>query len=33
MIVSREGELVFCRKGELSKQDQEDFIRIVADYR
>lgn len=33
MIVSREGELVFCRKGELSKQDQEDFIRIVTDYR
>ena len=33
MLVSREGELVFCRKGEFSKQDQEDFIRIVQDYR
>ena len=33
MIITREGEVVFCRKGELTKQDQEDFVRIVADYR
>lgn len=33
MLVSRDGELIFCRKGEFSKQDQEDFIRIVQDYR
>ena len=33
MIVSREGDLVFCHKGEMTKQDQDDFIRIVADYR
>lgn len=33
MLVSREGELVFCCKGEFSEQDKADFIRIVADYR
>ena len=33
MIVSREGELVFCRKGEFTEQDKADFYEIVKKYR
>lgn len=33
MIVSKEGELVFLRKGELSEQDIEAFYEAVALYR
>ena len=33
MIVSKDGDLVFCRKGEFSEQDQKDFIEIVQQYR
>ena len=33
MIVSKEGELVFCRKGEFSEQDKKEFIEIVQQYR
>ena len=33
MIVSKEGELVFLRKGELSAADKEAFYNTVAKYR
>ncbi len=33
MIVSREGELVFLRKGVLSEEDKEAFYRVVEQYR
>ncbi len=33
MIVSKEGELVFCRKGEFTEQDKADFYEIVEKYR
>lgn len=33
MIVSKEGELVYCKKGELSKADQEEFYKVVDAYR
>lgn len=33
MIVSKEGELVFMRKGELSQADKADFYRTVAKYK
>ena len=33
MIVSKEGELVFLRKGELSAADQEAFYRTVEKYK
>lgn len=33
LLVSRDGELVFCRKGEFSEQDKKDFYEIIAKYR
>lgn len=33
MIVSREGELVFLRKGELSQADKDAFYKVIEKYR
>lgn len=33
MLVSRDGELVFCKKGELSEADKAEFYDIVKKYR
>ncbi len=33
MIVSKEGELVFIRKGVLSEADKEAFYKAVEPYR
>ncbi len=33
IIVSKEGELVFLRKGELSAQDKEDFYKTIELYK
>lgn len=33
MIVSKEGELVFLRKGELSAKDKEEFYRVIEKYK
>ncbi|MBP3289642.1 MAG: hypothetical protein J6L75_01580 [Alistipes sp.] len=33
LIISKEGELVFCRKGEFSEQDKKEFIETVQQYR
>ena len=33
MIVSKEGELVFLRKGLLSEQDKADFYKIIEKYK
>lgn len=33
ILVSKEGELVFCRKGEFTEQDKKDFYTIIDKYR
>ena len=33
MILTKEGELVYCKKGELTKEDQEEFYKVVDKYR
>lgn len=33
LIISKEGELVFCRKGEFTEQDRQEFIEVVQQYR
>ncbi len=33
MIVTKEGELVYCKKGELSKEEQKEFYEVVNKYR
>jgi len=33
MLVSKDGELVFCKKGELSEADKADFYEMVKKYR
>ena len=33
MIVSKEGELVFLRKGELTAEDKAEFYRVVENYK
>ena len=33
LIVSKEGELVFMRKGEFSEQDKADFFEVVEKYK
>lgn len=33
MIVTKEGELVYCHKGEISNAEKENFKRIVQQYR
>lgn len=32
LIVTKEGELVYMKKGELTKDEQEEFYKIVAKY-
>ena len=33
MFVTKDGELVFCRKGEFSEQDKKDFYATIDKYR
>lgn len=33
MIVTKEGELVYCHKGEFSEKEKEDFYKFVDKYR
>ncbi|MBR3775788.1 MAG: hypothetical protein IKL12_06745, partial [Alistipes sp.] len=33
IVVSKEGELIYCKKGELSKQEQEEFFTFIEAYR
>lgn len=33
MIVTKEGELVYCHKGEISNAEKENFKRVVQQYR
>ena len=33
MFVTKDGELVFCRKGEFSEQDKADFYEVIDKYR
>ena len=33
LIVTKEGELVFMRKGELSEQDKADFYKAIENYK
>jgi hypothetical protein len=33
MFVTKEGELIFVRKGLLSEQDKEDFFKVVDQYK
>lgn len=33
MLVTRDGELVFCKKGELSEADKAEFYEVVKKYR
>lgn len=33
MIVTKEGELVYCKKGELNEEDKKEFYRVVDKYR
>lgn len=33
MIISKEGELVFLRKGELSDEDKAEFYRVIEKYK
>ena len=33
MIVTKEGELVYCKKGELTKEEQAEFYEVVDKYR
>ncbi len=33
MLVSKEGELVYVHKGELSEQDIEEFYSVIDKYR
>ena len=33
MIVTKDGELVYCKKGELTKEEQQEFYSIVDKYR
>ncbi len=32
LLVSKEGELIFMRKGELTNADKAEFYKVVADY-
>ncbi len=32
LLVSKEGELVYMKKGELSEADKEEFYKVVANY-
>lgn len=33
MLVSRDGEMLFLRKGELTQEDKDEFYRVVTRYR
>ncbi|MCH5329971.1 MAG: hypothetical protein J1E04_03320 [Alistipes sp.] len=33
LVVSKEGELVYCKKGELSNADKEEFYEFIQAYR
>lgn len=33
LVVSKEGELVYCKKGELSRKDIDEFYTFIQDYR
>ena len=33
LIISKEGEIVFCRKGEFSEEDKKEFREVVQKYR
>ena len=33
MIVSKEGELVYCHKGEISEAEKQNFYKVVQKYR
>lgn len=33
IVVSKQGELIYCKKGELSKQEQEEFFEFIEAYR
>jgi hypothetical protein len=33
LLVSKEGELIFCRKGEFTEQDKKEFFEAIEPYR
>ncbi len=33
IVVNKKGELIYCKKGELSKAEQEEFFRFIEPYR
>lgn len=33
LLVTKDGELVFCRKGEFTEQDKKEFLEVVQQYR
>ncbi|MBR6759229.1 MAG: hypothetical protein IKM03_02470 [Alistipes sp.] len=33
LLISKEGELVFCRKGEFTEQDKKEFLEVIQPYR
>lgn len=33
ILISKQGELAFCKKGELSESDKADFYKIIKEYR
>ncbi len=33
LLISKEGELVFCRKGEFTEQDKKEFLEFIQPYR
>ena len=33
LVVNKQGELVYCKKGELTKEEQEEFFQFIEAYR
>lgn len=33
LLISKDGELVFCRKGEFTEQDKKEFLEVIQPYR
>jgi hypothetical protein len=33
LLVSKDGELIFCRKGEFTEQDKKEFFEAIEPYR
>ena len=33
IVVTKEGELIYCKKGELTQQEQDDFFEFIEAYR